>query len=263
MRFYDTDGLIGMSLNVAVRASWIIDADLDPIASAYVGALLDFFVTHSPCKYQSNKPYPLTQVWGPSPWISERILKRPLDQILYGGGEPRLFNCNSKGEMEQKLIELGLDGEDFSAAEDRQWAVYTKVGSNGNGSIYMSLFYHLRNALAHARWTVVDQDYLVFEDGKANGDRTVFELSARGILRLKSLAELVDYLTSGPCKSLDIEWQILEAIRSGVNKKKRIKEQLQISDSDWRTYCQVLRRERKIIYQRGVWHLLEEDDREH
>lgn len=250
-----------MSLCVGVNAPWIDARDSDTPYAASINTLVDFFVTHSPCKYQSNKPYRLEEIWGLSPWSSERVLKRPLSRILFGSGEVRLFNENSKDKTEDRLRELGFASDNFPKLADRQWAVYTRVGSNGNKSQYMSLFYHLRNAFAHARWALVDGGYLAFEDGKAIGGRATFEVSARGILSLESLVELVGYLQDVPSEQSSIEKLILGAIGAGINTKKRIKEELKITENDWRTYSGVLSREGKICYFKGKWQLLEGEGR--
>ena len=63
--------------------------------------------------------------------------------------------------------------------------------------------------------------------------------------RLNSLVLAIDTIQKGPGKTVDIEEIILAAISEGINTKRKIKDELGITDEDWSTYSQVLKKKEK------------------
>lgn len=93
----------------------------------------------------------------------------------------------------------------------------------------------------------------IIEDGSVASDGGKFDLTARGVIRFNAPVSVIDTIQKGPGKTADIEEKILAAISEGVNTKRKIKDELDITDKDWLTYSQVLKKEGKIEYSRQIW----------
>lgn len=221
--------------------------------------VMRFFVLESPCLGQSNRQKDISETWGKAPWISSRYLKVPLNLAVFGvrTNEP-FVKVESKSKVSEALDKQNLSSG-FPSSIEHQRAVFTKASGKGNSSVYMSLFYHIRNAIAHARFGLMKDAHgkfiFIFEDGRLKRDQGEerFELTARGIIRLESLFHIVDVIESGPGAKPDIEEQILSAMQNGIDTKKKIMGELEIPEEDWRTYSQVLRKEGKIICAKQKW----------
>lgn len=171
------------------------------------------------------------------------------------------LKVDKKSDLDPALEKQHLV-DNFTRHIDRQAAVFTKAPNKGNSSTYMSLFYHLRNALAHGRFGFAKDSkgniVFLFEDGSANQSLKTFELTARGIIHFDALLGIIRVIEDGPDALPDLESQILAAISCGINTKKKIKEALDLDDSDWRLYSQILRDEHKIASSKGKWLLADQ-----
>lgn len=236
--------------------SWPIPDD--PAFRKQWNLIIDFFLIHSPCRYQSNRRNDLTVNWGNQLWKVPRYLKRRLNQAVFGRDECRFYASKSKDAMENSVDEYSLD-EHFYQNLERQLAVCVKQTSNGNSSVYMSFFYHLRNALAHARFGIGHDKQgryvFVFEDISSCNKPENRIVSARGIVRIDSLIHIIEILNNGPDALPNIEQLILGLIEEGINTKKKICDELNLTESDWRTYINVLKVEGKVRPDKKKWKL--------
>lgn len=243
-------------MQTSLHPEWLDDSLPVGLATdAAWTAVIDFFLVHSPCNFQSNRKTDLQAIWKPGLWASERYLKRYLNVAIWGSNFCDLHKVK-KADMGEAAVEFNLlDG--FCSDLDRQVAIFTEAPNKGNSSVYMSFFYHVRNALAHARFAVVKNDggrrLLLFEDGIARRGNDSFELSARGRISLESLSRAVQLLVRGPDEFPDIGQLIIDAISAGFDTKKKIKEELELSEEDWRVYSQVLREEGRIVHSKNHW----------
>lgn len=236
-----------------------LDSPLPDMVIAQRGwrLIIQFFILESPCfglSYRRNK---YIKQWEPAPWVGNHSLKVALNQTLFGSkNKDNLITVDSKAKLPSAIEKCGL-GDDWDQSLDNQGAAFVRYTSKGNTSKYMSFFYHLRNALAHGRFGLQKDTrghwVLLFEDGAPKNKTQEFELTARGIILLSSLVKAVDMIKKGPAAKPDFEEKILDAIRAGINTKKKIREELDISDKDWRTYSQVLRKEGKISCKQQIW----------
>ena len=147
-----------------------------------------FYVIHSPCIGQSARCIFLQdRGWKAKPWDSHYYLKDRLNKAIFGDDEPVLKKVDSKAEMKKEAENFDLE-EDFYSKRTHQRALFT-IASNPNSSVYMSLFYHIRNSLAHGRlamYPTSDNDIMfVLEDGKEINNQ--FIVSARIVIRKSSL----------------------------------------------------------------------------
>ena len=219
--------------------------------------IVHFFLIESPCPGQSNRKNNEIDKWAPAPWVGIRSLKTSLNQAIFSRRDVDvMLAVRSKKELEDTCKKLNLDELFYENVDDQRMA-FVKVNSKGNTSKFMSLFYHIRNALAHGRFAFKtdssERFVFIFEDGSVASDGKEFDLTARGVIRLNSLVLAIDTIQKGPGKTVDIEEKILAAISEGVNTKRKIKDELDITDNDWVTYSQVLKKEGKIEYNRQIW----------
>lgn len=211
--------------------------------------IVHFFLIESPCPGQSNRKNNEIDKWAPAPWVGIRSLKTSLNQAIFSRRDVDvMLAVRSKKELEGTCKKLNLDEYFYENVDDQRMA-FVKVNSKGNTSKYMSLFYHIRNALAHGRFAFItdtlEHFVFIFEDGTVTSDGKEFDLTARGVIRLNSLVLAINTIQKGPGKTVDIEEKILSAISDGINTKRKIKNELGITDEDWRTYSLVLKKRRK------------------
>lgn len=219
--------------------------------------ITQFFVFESPCFGLSYRRNECIRQWKPSPWVGNHSLKAALNQSIFGNKrKDNLIAVDSKAKLLSAIDECGLGDDNFQSLDDQR-AAFVRYTSKGNSNKYMSLFYHLRNALAHGRFGLQTDSknrwVLLFEDGVPKKKTQEFELTARGVIRLSSLVKAINTAKNGPAAKPDFEEKIIDSIRAGINTKKRIKEELEISEEDWRTYSQVLRKEGKISCRKQIW----------
>lgn len=219
--------------------------------------IVHFFLIESPCPGQSNRKNNEIDKWAPAPWVGIRSLKTSLNQAIFSRRDVDvMLAVRSKKELEGICKKLNLDEYFYENVDDQRMA-FVKVNSKGNTSKYMSLFYHIRNALAHGRFAfktdTLERFVFIFEDGTVTSDGKIFDLTARGVIRLNSLVLAINTIQKGPGKTVDIEEKILAAISDGINTKRKIKDELGITDKDWFTYSQVLKKEGKIEYSQQKW----------
>ena len=244
-------------MNTTIEPAWIqssIPADIHE--SDRWRNFLDFFLICSPCNYQSFRRKTIESIWGKAPWTSKRYLKRHLNFAISGDDSCIISKANSKADFDRLLIETQLT-DDFFKNPDRQSIALVKAPNPGNNSVYMSFFYHLRNSLAHGRFGLIENSkkeaVFLFEDGRPTDNRTLFELTARGIILIESLFNIIEVIEAGPQAEPDLESKIINAINAGYNTKKKIIELLDLSPENWRTYSQVLKKEQKITYAKQRW----------
>ncbi len=97
--------------------------------------------------------------------------------------------------------------DEFYRNIDRQLAVFVRIRGDGNDSAWMSFFYHLRNAIAHGRFTVAvnskGRQIFIFEDVKPTVKEGSQVVSARGVIEIDSLIRIIDIIKRGPEGSLE------------------------------------------------------------
>ena len=243
-----------------LRTSWL-NEPLPPqiLEDSSWMRIVHFFLIESPCPGQSNRKNNDIDKWAPAPWVGTRSLKTSLNQAIFSRRDVDvMLSVGSKKELEGACKKLNLD-ELFYENVDDQRMVFVKVNSKGNTSKYMSLFYHIRNALAHGRFAFktdsLERFVFIFEDGTVASDCKKFNLTARGVIRLNSLILAIDTIQKGPGKTVDIEEKILAAISEGVNTRRKIKGELGITGKDWCIYSQVLKRRKNRMQPAEMVHL--------
>lgn len=246
-----------MTVLTSVHPEWLdwpIPEDENTAKKLY--QILNFFLIHAPCYGQSNRWNNIEGLWGPYPWVCKNYLKRRLNQAISGVDICILGNVDRKADLEDAFCKANLTEEGFYTYLDEQ-RVRCLRASGKNRNLYMSFFYHLRNALAHGRFAICESgkkgQVFIFEDGQVMKKEMAFSVTTRGVIYFDSLVNIIDVIKKGPDTKPDIEQLILQAIESGVNTKKTICKELEIQDNDWRIYIGCLRSEGKVNYKKNHW----------
>lgn len=220
-----------------------------------------FFVIHSPCSGQSSKGISLSERgWKAKPWYSPKYLKEKLDKAIFGDDLRLLKMVESKAKLLPEIGSLDLD-DDFYIHRDKQRMLYSKINQSGCESEYMSLFYHIRNSLAHGRlamYPAKNNDItFVMEDGKQVGKESddKFEVSARIIINKSSLLKVIELLKNPPVEN-EYSEDILDAIKNGSCTKCKIMAELGIDEYTYEKFIQILKLKNKISFEHRQWNII-------
>ena len=219
-----------------------------------------FFVIYSPCNGQSSKGISLSQRgWKEKPWYSPKYLKEKLDKAIFADQTRLLKMVGNKEDLKTEINSFDLD-QNFYNHREKQRALYTKISRKGCENEYMSLFYHIRNALAHGRLAMYpaksNDVTFVMEDGNKIGNDSDdrFEVSARIVINKSSLLNTIKLLKNPPLEN-DYSEDILNAIKNGKKTKSSIMEELGIDEYIYERYTQSLRVNGLITYKYKQWNL--------
>lgn len=220
-----------------------------------------FFVIHSPCIGQSAQGVSLTEYgWKPKPWYSPKYLKDKLDKAIFGDGMRLLKMADNKEKLLSEIDSLDLN-DDFYNHRDSQRMLYSIINNKGCGNEYMSLFYHIRNSLAHGRlamYPAKNNDItFVMEDGKkiSKDKEDKFEVSARIIINKSSLLRIIEVIKNPPIEN-DYSEDIINAIKNGNNTKNKIISELDITDEIYKKFISQLRSEGRIAFEHNRWKII-------
>ena len=180
-----------------------------------------FFVIFSLCpKYSTQGRTLQFYNWKDKPWSTNKYLKDKLDSGVFSD-KKKYFQCAAQIPKLVDAVRKADLGDDFYLHREIERVAFT----NTESSEYMSLFHHIRCALAHGRIAMFEDpnsDDLLFvmENGSELGAE--FQVKARMILRRSTLLRWIDIITAGPKEpEKDYRRDIYEALLN--NNKLRIK----------------------------------------
>lgn len=244
-------------LHVSKDPSWINSKDTEKHGTESLANIMLFYVVFCPCKQYATQKRTLEYYkWKRKPWTSNRYLKAELNQVA-----TKSFQ-NQRKMTEWYNVKNELDG--LSRADEHwfgsrsEFAVYSNVET----SDYMSLFYHIRCALAHGRFLIMDHSghkFYAFENGIIKGKR--FFVKARIVLKEETLLGWIRIITNGPQKNEIVDsFAVIEAMNNNpsVTEQQLIK-LLQISEMDLREIINELKFSVDLVYERssfgkpGIW----------
>lgn len=244
-------------LHVSKDPSWINSEDTEKYGIESLAGIMLFYVVFCPCKQYATQKRTLEYYkWKKKPWSSNRYLKAELNKIA-----TKSFQ-NQRKMTEWYNIKSQLDALNRA---DRHWFESSSefaVYSNIETSDYMSLFYHIRCALAHGRFLIMDHSgdkYYALENGIVKGKR--FFVKARIVLKEETLLGWIRIITNGPQQSEIVDsFAVIEAMNNNpsVTEQQLIK-LLQISERDLREIIKELKLSVDLEYERrsfgkpGIW----------
>lgn len=152
-----------------------------------------FFVFHSPCSNLSSMGKTLTEYGWSAPWRKPYCLNKQLRQAasIYD----LIYSAKGYDEMDIALEKSDLKEKFPSDLSRERICVYDRQGNQ-----FLSVFYHIRNAFAHCRLNMVDVDgecVFILEDVQSKKDSKQLKVSARMILRKRTLLKWIDLIENG------------------------------------------------------------------
>ena len=172
-----------------LRPGWIKQ---DGLPSTYYD-IFAFFLTEIPVETLSYKSKPITSYgWPKNVWKQQKLQKTLLNSMS-GEGSGNLVSVSKCSDLKKAFINNGL-GKGFHRNRTIERVVFYNLDQNS----FLSLFIHIRNALAHGRYQLYN-DCFVFEGPKKNaGNDYQIAVRARGILNVKTLLKWIEIIKAGP-----------------------------------------------------------------
>ncbi len=157
--------------------------------------LILFFVINTPCTELSSSSISLSAYgWDEDVWKNEK-LKKALFKIA-GIERGSTFVVAQKASEMKSICEKASLKKNFTKTRDKERIAIFK----GRNNEFLSICYHIRNAFAHGRFAMYDDEsrndvVFVLEDGvKKNGE---FQVRSRMILKKSTLVHWMNILKSG------------------------------------------------------------------
>lgn len=156
-----------------------------------------FYVFYSPCpKYATQGRTLQFYGWNDKPWKTNRYLKDKLKGDLFGEKKRYFRAATQISELPESFHKAELE-ECFFEQRKTERVAFLNCESNE----YMSLFHHIRCALAHGRIAMFEDSknhdiIFVMENGCDKGKD--FQVKARMILRKSTLLRWAKIITDGP-----------------------------------------------------------------
>lgn len=249
------------SYTTSAHPEWLKDSKCFEYWDDELREIVQFFVINSICDNQSYRNYNLTNNynWKKGCWRDKNYLKNCLDKILFNGNPKKLQLADSYKEIKQACKDNNLE-EDFYMYLDPRCSV-VKSSSAGCQNKYMSMFYHVRNSIAHGRFIIKskgDEQFLIMEDVKPKKERC--EVNFRMVVSKESLVEAIKHIKNGPKKEMDYENAFLDLINSGKCTKGKICNELGLDKNDnvWKKTIEILKSKNLIKYKNKRWEIVNE-----
>lgn len=151
-----------------------------------------FFVFHSPCANLSSMRKPLSEYNWNTPWKKPYYLNKQLKQA--STNYELLFSAKDYDSMDNELEKADLICFPSDFLHERI-CIYDNQKNQ-----FLSVFYHIRNALAHCRLNMIDINgdcVFVFEDVQPKKNAELLKVSARMILRKSTLLKWIEIIENG------------------------------------------------------------------
>lgn len=156
-----------------------------------------FFVFHSPCKGLSSMGKTLTEYGWSDPWKKPYYLNKQLKKI--SSNPCLLYSSSSYDKMEEALRKSNLLDDFPYDCHSERVCIY-----NCQSNQFLSLFYHIRNAIAHGRFDIInidDECVYIFEDAAGKDEKR--KVSARMILKKGTLIKWIETIEHGEIKYVE------------------------------------------------------------
>lgn len=201
---------------------WLDTIILNRYCDESLYKIILFFVIFSPCpKYCTQGRTLQYYHWKEKPWTTNRYLKDRLDDGIFSDRK-KYFRCVERiSELAEAVHKAELEDDFYLHREIERVAFINTAGNE-----YMSLFHHIRCALAHGRIAMFEDNggediVFVMENGVDVG--ADFHVKARMVLRKGTLLKWIDVITTGPQEAeRNYRYEVYKALLN--NKRLRIKD---------------------------------------
>lgn len=253
-----------MEVLTGFHVHWMNSPEIIDFTNREFAKIFNFFVLETPCIRVSARGVSL-QTWGwkEKPWDLVKYLKEPLDKVLFGE-ERNLRMVGSANAMSDALAQFDMK-EGFYNFQTKSKAVFVRNSQRGMSSEYMSLFYRVRNALAHGRFAIYrispDDFIYVLEDGKLKkmNNEDSFRVTGRMVIKQSSFLNIIELIKQGPRTTNNYEEEVLLAIRNGNFRKKSIINAVGLEDKEYQQTMTSLKDKQIIAYDKKTqrWKIIE------
>ena len=211
--------------------------------------LLKYFLVLTPAESRSARTCSLDDYYhfGANPFGNQSFRKE-IDRILEYKIEPCPLSAFSNA-----IKKNGLEG-DFYTNPPKPVVVFVASKSE-----YKLLFDHIRNSLAHGRFSIVTNSegvqFVVMENGRSTTVEIEkekvrqFRVNARIVLKVDSMLNLVSYLESQRA----LYYSVFEAISKSEYKKSKYIECTGADEAQVNKVIQLLKNEHRISFVAGKW----------
>ena len=182
-----------MEILTDIHPKWLKWLSPDSFNDEELFRIITFFVFHSPCSDLSSMSKTLSEYGWSAPWQKPYYLNKQLKQL--SSNYELLFSACRYDKMDTELEKANLK-DNFPSDLSHERICFVNNKSNQ----FLSVFYHIRNAFAHCRLSIIEVDgecVFVFEDVQFNRNADKLKVSARMILRKSTLLNWIDLIESG------------------------------------------------------------------
>lgn len=152
-----------------------------------------FYVFHTPCSQLSCMGKSLSDYGWHNPWKKPYFLNRQLRQA--SSAHQLIYSAEKCDELDKFLSAANLKDNFPSDLSNERICIYDNKKNQFN-----SIFYHIRNALAHCRLNMVDVEnecVFIFEDVASVKNSKDKEVRARMILKKSTLLKWIHIIENG------------------------------------------------------------------
>lgn len=231
-----------MKKTVPYNAGWVKPKSHIDLAEDFYKIFM-FYVINTPCVDLSSSAKDIKKCyqWPKDVWLNRKLIK-----VLYSCANldkdkenPNLGVCTEIDNMCEKLVKVKLNGKFPQANDSEKVCIYKPK----KYSEFIAICYHIRNAIAHGRFTVRElsnnERIYAMEDGVHLGTDD-FEIRSRLILKERTLLQWINIIESGPtgldsveeADKIELEKKVIEeianshrvtvkALKQKLHKKKR------------------------------------------
>lgn len=177
-------------MSTTTYPQWVHRLPLELFEDRDLLRIIVFFVFHSPCEGLSAMGCSLEEYNWKTPWRKPYWLNKQLKRSA--SNYKLLYSADSYKAMNEALAKANLlDNFPSDLSTERISAYDCKKNQ------FQSVFYHIRNAFAHGRFSLVDingECVLILEDRKNNSSQMI---SARMILKKSTLIKWIEIIEAG------------------------------------------------------------------
>lgn len=196
---FDSVKVEGENAFVPKEATWVKEnLDSNQLARL-INPLLKFFVVESPVPGLSSRIKTLESYGWIEPWKKPQYLNRKIKDCATNTA--LFWSAATKKDVAARLRDSGLGWSSLDKRNLQEIAVFYDVKKNQT----MSVFYHLRNALAHGRFAAFKNKrdiWFVFEDvgprGSKGDNPNLARLTARIVIKNSTLIKWIRVIQKGP-----------------------------------------------------------------
>lgn len=157
--------------------------------------IVTFYLFHCPSEKSSYMRKSLKDYGWNTPWRKPYKLNEQLKRAT--NNERLIYSSQTIKEMDKALEKAQLDKNFPNDTELEKICIY-----NCKKNQFESIFYHIRNAFAHCRLNMKEQNkecIFILEDGKPKNDKQ-FIVTARMIIKKSTLLKWMDIIENGEKK---------------------------------------------------------------